>query len=136
MGSRPLATVALLLSGVLVLLAAGWPLIQKGYHYIYEREALSYFQKIEEGETRYRNVNNRFLPFTVQESAKALQELRLNPKEPRYYDFTVELADDKTFRIIASLKQRILGKWYLHNAQSRLWLIYEKKDGQKGKMIL
>jgi hypothetical protein len=122
------------LAGLFMLSAAGWSFIQKGCGYYRQREAISLFEIIEQGETRYRNVNNRYLPFTYQESAKALKELKVDPKEINYYDFSVESPDGQTLRISAHLKPDVLRKWYLNQPQSLYRLFYEKKEGQKGKL--
>lgn len=134
MRSSTLATTNFMLAGVLVLGAIGWPLIQKGLDYYRQREAIALFERIEQGQVRYRNVNSRYLPFTLQGSGKALRELKINPKEITYYDFSVETPDGQTLRISAHLKPTVLRKWYLLQPQSPHRLFYEKKEGQKGRV--
>jgi hypothetical protein len=130
-----LAVFNLTVAALLVLLAAGWSLVQKGCHSYFQQEATSLFQKIEQGEIRYRNVNNRYLPFGLQESSKALKELRIDPAEARYFNYSVETIDNRGFRIVAHTKPEWLKRWYLHNPQSRFRLIYEKREGEKGTLI-
>jgi hypothetical protein len=130
-----LALINLVLAGLLVLGAAGWSLIQSGCHSYYQREAKAFFQMIEQEELRYRNKQSKLLPFQVKDSLTALKQLNINPKEARYFDFSVEQQGDQGFRIIAYLKPDILRKWYLHNPKSEFHLVYEKKEGQKGVLI-
>ena len=131
-----ISVINFLLAALLGLLAGGWFLIQKGCHWNYQREASAFFQKIEEKEQTYKNINNRYLPFKIEKSAEALKELKLNPHDVSYYDFSVEQPGQETFRIIAQLKPKILKKWYLHSPKTtKFRLIYEKKEGAKGKIV-
>jgi hypothetical protein len=130
-----IASVNLFLAALLVLAGAGWSFVQKGYHSYYEREAKSFFEKIEKGETAYRNRHNLYLPFGVDKSTEKLKELKINPKEAEYYNYSVEVLDRTTYRIIAQLKPEIIKKWYLHNPDSKLQLVYEKKDGRRGRIV-
>lgn len=130
-----IASINLLIAALLVLAAAGWSLIQKGCHSYYQREAAAFFEKIEKNEISYKNINNKYLPFTVTDSSKALRKLKLNSKQTKYYDFSVEAPTRQTFQIIAHLKPEILNKWYLHNRKTLLRLVYEKKEGQKGRIV-
>jgi hypothetical protein len=123
------------IAACLVLAAAGWFLIQKGCHTYYRREADIFFEKIEKKEISYKNINNRYLPFNIEKSAEALEALKLDPKGAKYYNFSVEEIDNKTFRIIAYLKPEIIKKWYLHTPNAKFRLIYEKREGEKGRLV-
>jgi hypothetical protein len=129
------AAINLFLAALLVLAVAGWSFIQKGCHAYFQGEADAFFQKIEGKEVQYRNINNKYLPFTFEESAKALKELKLDPKGASYYDFSAQQTEGKGLRIIAQLKPEILKRWYLHNPKTELRLVYEKMEGQKGKRV-
>lgn len=131
-----IAVINFFLAALLFLLAGGWFLIQKGCNWNYQREASAFFQKIEEKELKYKNINNRYLPFNIEKSKEALKELKLVPDDASYYDFSVEQSDQQTFRIIAQLKPEILQKWYLHSPKTtKFRLIYEKKEGAKGRVV-
>ena len=130
-----IAVINFFLAALLFLLAGGWFLIQKGCHWNYQREANAFFKEIEEKELTYKNINNRYLPFSIKDSAEKLKELKLDPDDADYYNYSVEQKDRETFRIIAQLKPEILKKWYLHSPKSKLTLIYEKKEGEKGKIV-
>lgn len=130
-----IASINFFIAALLILAAAGWAFIQKGCHWHYQNEANAFFEKIEKKEIKYRNINNKYLPFNFKDSAEALKELRIDPGEAEYYDFSVEQTDEETLRIIAQLKPEILKKWYLHNPESKFKLVYEKKEGKKGRLI-
>jgi len=131
-----IAVINFFLAALLGLLAGGWFLVQKGCHWNYQREASAFFQKIEEKELKYKNINNRYLPFDIKKSAEALKQLKLDPDDADYHNYSVEQTDKQTFRIIALLKPEILKKWYLHSPKTtKFRLIYEKKDGKKGKLV-
>ena len=111
-------------------------MVQKGCHWNYQREANTFFQMIEAKEIKYKNINNRYLPFNIEKSTEALKELKIDPDDADYYNFSVEQPDQETFRIIAQLKPEILEKWYLHSPKTaKFRLIYEKKEGTKGKIV-
>lgn len=129
-----LAPVNLFIAAILVLSAAGWSFIQKGCHAYYQKEATALFKLIEEKETRYRNINGKYLPFSVEDSAHALKKLKIAVKR-KYYNFSAEQTETRTLRITAYLKPEILNKWYLHNPGARLRLVYEKKEGQPGRLV-
>jgi len=129
------ASVNLFLAALLVLGGAGWSFVQKGYHSYYQREAHAFFEKIEQGETTYRNRHNLYLPFGVDKSTEKLKELKIDPKDAKYYNYSVEVVDRTTYKIIAQLKPEIIKKWYLHNPQSKLQLVYEKKEGRMGRIL-
>jgi hypothetical protein len=129
------ASINMLIAAILVLGAAGWPYLQKAYHKYHQREANAFFEGIEAKEIKYKNINNKYLPFDLKGSAQALKKLRLNPDDAGYYDFSVQIVDRQTFRIIAQLKPRIVRKWYLHNPKAKFNLVYEKKEGEKGRRI-
>ena len=123
------------IAACLVLAAAGWFLIQKGCHTYYQREANIFFEKIEKKEISYKNINNKYLPFNREKSAEALRTLKLDPEKAKYYNFSVQEIDRNTFRIIAHLKPEIIKKWYLHTSKSKFRLIYEKREGEKGRLV-
>ena len=130
-----IASVNLLIAAILVLAAAGWPFVQRGCHAYYHREAWAFFEKIEQKQISYKNVHGKYLPFPFLENSKALKKLKVNPQDAKYYTFRVEVPRTNTFRIIAALKPEILKKWYLHNPKTKLRLVYEKKDKQKGRIV-
>ena len=130
------ATINFFLAAVLILAAAGWSLVQKGCNAYFLREANAFFEKIEERQVRYRNVNNRYLPFTFEESAKALKELKIDFKDAHYYNYSATETGDRALRITAQAKPEMLRKWYLHNPKTEADLVYEKREGQKGKRVL
>lgn len=130
-----MAPLNLILAAILVLMAAGWSFVQKGCHWHYQREANHLFQKIEVAEIKYKNINNRYLSFNFEKSIDALKKLKIDPEDANYYNFSVVEVNDRTFRIIAHLKDDILKKWYLHNPKTKITLIYEKEEGEKGKLI-
>ena len=130
-----IAVINFFLASLLFLLAGGWFLIQKGCRWNYQREATAFFKEIEEKELKYKNINNRYLPFSIKNSAEKLKELKLDPDDADYYDFSVEQPDKETFRIIAQLKPEIVKKWYLHSPKSKIRLIYEKKEGKQGNLV-
>lgn len=129
------ATINFFLAGLLVLAAAGWSLVQKGCNAYSQREANAFFEKIEEREVRYRNVNNRYLPFTFEESAKAFKELKIDSKVARYFSYSAVETGDRVLRITAQAKPEMLRKWYLYTPKTEANLVYEKKEGQKGKRV-
>ena len=118
-----------------MLLALGWTFVQKGCHWNYQREAVAFFKKIEAKQISYKNINNKYLPFNIANSTKALQELSIDPAEAEYFDFSVEPVDNQTFRIIARLKPHMVKKWYLHSSKTKFSLIYEKKAGEPGRLV-
>ena len=130
-----IASVNLFLAALLVLTGAGWSFVQKGYHSFYQREAHAFFEKIEKGETTYRNRHNLYLPFGVDKSPEKLKELKIDPKDADYFNYSVEVVDKTSYKIIAQLKPEIIKKWYLHNPESKLQLVYEKKEGRRGKIV-
>ena len=130
-----IASVNLFLAALLIIAGAGWSFVQKGCHSIYQRETTSLFKQIEKGETTYRNRHNLYLPFGVVESAEKLKELKIDPKEAKYYNYSVEVVDRTTYKIIAQLKPEIIKKWYLHNPKSKLQLVYEKTEGRRGRVV-
>jgi hypothetical protein len=129
------ATINFFLAGLLILAAAGWSIVQKGCNAYFQREANAFFEKIEERQVRYRNVNNRYLPFTFEENAKAFKELKIDPKDAHYYDYSATETGDRVLRIAAQAKPEMLRKWYLHNPGTEVSLVYEKREGQKGKRV-
>lgn len=131
-----LASINFFLAALLVLAAAGWPFVQEGFNALYMREATAFFSRIEGGETTYKNRNNRYLPFTVDKSAGALKELKISPGDATYCNFAVEVKDPLTLRIVAYLKPDILKKWYLHHPDRPFAWTYERREGEKGKLIL
>lgn len=130
-----IASLNLFLAALLVLAGAGWSFVQKGFHSYYQREAHAFFEKIEKGETTYRNKHNLYLPFGVDKSAEKLKELKIDPKDAKYFNYSVEVVDRTTYKIIAQLKPEIIKKWYLHNPKSKLQLVYEKREGRRGKIV-
>jgi hypothetical protein len=130
-----IASINLLLAGILVLAAAGWPFIQKGWHGWIQREAKGFFEQIEQAEYRYKNVNNRYLTFSMQGSDKGLKELRLDPEEAENFIYSVESLGRQGFRIIAHAGPEVLEKWYLHGPRAKFRLIYEKKANEKGRFL-
>ena len=75
-----IASINLFIAAILVLGAAGWPYIQKGFHWYYQREANAFFLEIEKNEISYKNVNSKYLPFNIKNSTKALKTLNLRPE--------------------------------------------------------
>lgn len=130
-----IASINLLIAALLVLAAAGWAFVQKGCHSYYQREAMAFFEKIEKKEISYKNINNKYRSFTTNDSQNGLRELKIDPNESQYYTYSVEAPDRGTFRIFAHLKPELLKKWYLQNPRTKLRLVYEKKEGQKGKLV-
>ena len=55
--------------------------------------------------------------------------------DPGSYDYSVEERDEQTIRIIATLKPKIVAKWYLHNPKAAMKLVYEQKTGAKGRLL-
>ena len=100
-----------------------------------QREAHAYFEKIEQAETTYRNRHNWYLPFSIEKSAEGLKELNLDPKDARYFNYSVEVPERTSYKIIAQLKPEIIRKWYLHNPKTKFQLVYEKKEGMKGRLV-
>ena len=92
-------------------------------------------KKIEAKQISYKNINNKYLPFNIANSTKALQELSIDPAEAEYFDFSVEPVDNQTFRIIDRLKPHMVKKWYLHSSKTKFSLIYEKKAGEPGRLV-
>ena len=133
--SSAITKINFFISACLVLAAAGWFLIQKGCHTYYQREANNFFEKIGKKEISYKNINNKYLPFNIEKSAEALKLLKLDPKEAKYYNFSVEEIDRNTFRIIDHLKPEIIKKWYLHTPKAKFRLVYEKRVGEKGRLV-
>jgi hypothetical protein len=129
------ATINFFLAGLLVLAAAGWSLVQKGCNAYVQREANAFFERIEEKQVRYRNVNNRYLPFNFDESTKAFKELKIDGKDARYYNYSAMETADRALRITAQARPELLKKWYLYNPRTEALLVYEKKEGQKGKRV-
>ena len=123
------------LAALLFLLAGSWFLIQKGCNWNYQREATAFFKEIEAKELKYKSIKNRYLPFSIKNSTEKLKELKLDPDDADYYDFSVEQPNQETFCIIAQLKPKILKKWYLLSPKSKIRLVYEKKEGKKGKLV-
>ena len=130
-----IATINFFLAGLLILAAAGWSLVQKGCNAYFQREATAFFEKIEDREVRYRNVNNRYLPFTFEESTKKFKELKVDAKGAHYYDYSAMETVDRALRITAQAKPEMLRKWYLYNPKTEANLVYVKKEGQKGKRV-
>ena len=130
-----IASINLFLAALLVLTGAGWPFVQRGFHSYIQREAHVFFEKIEQAETTYRNRQNRYLPFSIEKSAEGLKELKLNPKGARYFNYSVEVPERTSYKIIAQLKPEIIRKWYLHNPKTKFQLVYEKKEGGKGRLM-
>jgi len=130
-----IASINFLLAGLLVLATAGWSFVQRGCHSQFQREAKAFFQKIEEAEIRYKNVNNRYLLFDLKESDKALRNLKIDPGKAKYFGYGVEPMDNQGFRIIAYAKPEMLKKWYLHGPKAKFRLVYEKKEGEKGALL-
>ena len=129
-----ISSINLFLTALLVLLAAGWPFVQKGCHWNYQREANHLFQKIEAAEITYKNINTRYLSFNFEKSIDSFKQLKISPEDARYYNYSVEEVDNRTLRITAHLKPDILKKWYIHNPKTKIKLIYEKREGEKGKL--
>lgn len=130
-----IAVVNLTLAALLVLGALGWSFIQGGCHSYFQKEAIAFFQSIETEEIKYRNVNNRFLPFSLQDSAKGLKELKIDPKKAVYFDYSVEQTDRQTISIIAQLKPEVIKRYYLNNPRTKFRLLYERREGEKGRLI-
>lgn len=130
-----IASINLFIAALLVLAAAGWSFVQKGFHSFYQGEAHAFFEKIEKGETTYRNKHNLYLPFGVDKSVEKLKELKIDPKDAKYFNYSVEAVDRTSYKIIAQLKPEIIKKWYLHNPESKLQLVYEKKEGRRGRVV-
>ncbi len=130
------ATINFFLAGLLVIAAAGWSFVQKGCNAYSQREANNFFEQIADREIRYRNVNNRYLPFTFEESTKAFKELKIDPKGARDYSYSVMETANRTLRITAQAKPEMLRKWYMYSPKTEASLVYEKKEGQKGKRVL
>ena len=123
------------LAGLLVLSAAGWPLVQSGCDSIFQKEAKAFFQKIQDAEVRYKNVNNRYLLFGLKECDKTLRELKIDPREAKYFSYGVEHIDNQGFRITAYAKPEMLNKWYFHGPKTKFLLVYEKREGEKGRLL-
>ena len=130
-----IASLNLFVAALLVLAGAGWPFVQKGFHWYFQRETHTFFEKIEQAETTYRNRHNWYLPFSFEKSAQGLQELKLDPKDARYFNYSVEVPERTSYKIIAQLKPEIIEKWYLHNRKTKFQLVYEKKEGSKGRLV-
>ncbi|MBW1799414.1 MAG: hypothetical protein JRJ85_01660 [Deltaproteobacteria bacterium] len=129
-----ISSINLFLTALLVLLAAGWSFVQKGCHWHYQKEANHFFQKIEAAETKYKNINTRYLLFNFEKSIDSFKKLKIKPEDAKYYNYSVEELDDRTLRITAHLKPDILKKWYIHNPKTKITLIYEKRAGEKGEL--
>jgi hypothetical protein len=123
------------IAGLLVLLAVSWPFLQKGCHWYYQREAKAHFDKIAEAEIHYKLVNNKYLPFGLRNNSSQLEELELDLKDADHYRFSVVVKDPETFHIIAHLNQKTLKRWYLNPADTRVKLVYEKREGKEGRII-
>lgn len=130
-----IASVNFLLAGLLVLATAGWSFVQRGCHSHFQGEAMAFFQKIEEAEIRYKNVNNRYLLFDMKESDKALKDLKIDPRQAKLFRYGVEQMENQGFRIIAYARPEMLKKWYLHGPKAKFRLAYEKREGEKGTLV-
>jgi len=134
-GGIGIASINLFFAGLIVLLSAGWVFIQKGCNRSYQREANAFFEKIESKEIKHKNINNKHLPFNFKNSLESLKKLKIDPSDAEYYDYSVTEIDKTAFRIIARLKPEFLKKWYYHNPETKFRIIYEKRSGQKGRLI-
>ncbi len=137
MGQRvsAIARINFSIAALFVLTAVCWPFIQQGMNWYYQRELNAFFDRIEKGEIKHKLIYNKYLPFGMKDNAVQLKKLDLDAKDAKYFNFAVVEKDDRTFFIIAQLKQEIFKRWYLNGTKTKLRVIYEKKEGETGRLV-
>jgi hypothetical protein len=123
------------IAALFVLAAVCWPFVQQGVNWYYKRELNAFFELIEKGEIKHKLIYNQYLPFGIKNNADPFEKLELDSKDTKYFNFAVVEKDDRTFFIIAQFKPEIFKRWYLNTTKTKLRYIYEKKEGETGRLV-
>ena len=133
--TRAISKINFSIAALVVFAALCWPLIQKGMNWSYQREANAFFEKIKDSQIRHKLIHSQYLPFGTKNNADQLKKLELVLKDATYFDFAVVEKDARTFLIIAQLKPQMIKRWYLNGTNTKLRVMYEKREGETGRFV-